>query len=340
MEIVEIDGSMGGGSVLRVAAPLAIALGKSLRVTNVRSQKANRGIQVQHLVGLEFLAQITGSQLIGAAVGSSEIFLTPGNSTPPTDFLPIITVPTSAAVSLIIQTLSNYVFASRKPIGFEFNGGGTHVSFSPNFDVLLHVNKPLFELFGLRLHIQLFRPGFYPQGGAAGRVFLEPVPFSRVELISGEVDRIDVISSAASGLREQRVAERQIVGFKSVIPKINSTAGYADAHSQGASCTAVIKYKGNSVKGVARISQSDVSPEELGRQTAKMAQKEVQNPASVDEQLADQLILPLAFSPPGSTYTYDKTHPHVRVNSVVVNDFLGSVLTVQQKDGVFHISKK
>jgi len=136
---------------------------------------------------------------MGATIGSSEIYLTPGKKSPPVDMLPRIEIPTAAAVSLIIQILSNYVFVSRKPLAFEFEGGGTHVAHSPNFDILLQVNKPLFELFGLRMHIQLLRPGFYPSGGAKGRVMLEPITFSKVidvgPLFSGQVPRSSSIIS-------------------------------------------------------------------------------------------------------------------------------------------------
>ncbi|MFX1508027.1 MAG: RNA 3'-terminal phosphate cyclase, partial [Promethearchaeota archaeon] len=106
-EIVEIDGTIGGGSVLRLGVPLAIALGKSLRVTNIRQVRERRkGIQIQHLTGLNFLSQLTGSQLLGGSIGSSEIYLTPGNIAPPMDVLPKLQVPSAAAVSLIIQILS------------------------------------------------------------------------------------------------------------------------------------------------------------------------------------------------------------------------------------------
>ena len=96
-EIVEIDGTIGGGSVLRLGVPLAIALGKSLRITNIRQVRERRkGVQIQHLAGLNILSQLTGSQLIGASIGSSEIYLTPGINSPPMTVLPKIQIPTSS----------------------------------------------------------------------------------------------------------------------------------------------------------------------------------------------------------------------------------------------------
>lgn len=343
VKIIEIDGSIGGGSVLRLGIPLAIALGYELRITNVRQFSTPPGLQVQHLTGLNFLTQLTGSQLLGANIGSSELYLIPGSTPPPMNHLPKIQVPTAAAISLIIQTLSNYVFASRLPLAFEFEGGGTHVSYSPNFDVLLHVNKPLFEYFGLRLHIQLQRPGFYPKGGALGKVMMEPIPFSKLVLKSSAVKEIDIISSASEDLRVKKVAEAQIRGFLSVFKSVNKKfAGYAQTPSSGFACSAIIRYTGNSLKGIAGIGDKKTSGEENGRKTAEETIEELKNPASVDEQLADQLILPLCFTPSGSSYTFDKMHAHVKTNLEVVKRILGDILDLNylESEELFLLRKK
>ena len=339
-EIIEIDGTIGGGSVLRLGIPLAIALGKSLRITNIRQVRERRkGLQIQHLTGLNFLSQLTGSQIMGATIGSSEIYLTPGKKSPPVDMLPRIEIPTAAAVSLIIQILSNYVFVSRKPLAFEFEGGGTHVAHSPNFDILLQVNKPLFELFGLRMHIQLLRPGFYPSGGAKGRVMLEPITFSKVILQTGKVQSVEVISSATVPLRSKKVAERQLSGFRRTLKPDKEFAGYADANDQGFACSAIIRYEGNSLKGIAQVGSQKVTPEDLGKKTAKETSKEKLSQAVVDEQMADQLILPLALSPIGSSYTFDTLYEHVETNLKVITHFFGDVLNLQKEQSVYRLTR-
>lgn len=336
---IDIDGTIGGGSVIRLAVPLAIAMGKSLRVTNIRQVKERRtGLQIQHLTGLNFLAQITGSQLMGNTIGSPELYLTPGSLAPPTNFLPKIKIESAAAVSLIIQILSNYVFASRKAIGFEFEGGGTHIKHSPNFDILLHVNKPLFELFGVRLHIQLVRPGYYPQGEALGRIFLEPIqpPTSKIVLTTGPVKSIEVFSYASADLKTQLIAEKQLSGFKTILQPTKDNIGYAPSNSTGYSCSTVIKYAGNSIKGIAQIGSKSDSPEEIGKETARLTQQEINNPATVDQQLADQLILPLAFAPAGSEYIFDNMYEHVNTNLLVIKQILGDNVINVQKEGSFY----
>ena len=339
-EIIEIDGAIGGGSVLRLGVPLAIALGKSLRITNIRQVRERRkGIQVQHLTGLTFLSQLTGSQLLGASIGSSELFLTPGKNLPPMNILPKINIPTAAAVSLVIQILSNYVFASKNPLAFEFEGGGTHVKHSPNFDILMKVNKPLFELFGLRMHIQLQRPGFYPKGGAKGRVFLEPIPVPKTILTSGELKHIEVISSASDSLRSQKIAEKQLTGFRSILSYNQGFSGYAEADDSGSTCSSILSFEGNSLKGLAVVGTKNSSPNEIGKEAAKITQDEIENTASVDEQLADQLILPLAFAPSGSSYTFDKIYEHVETNLGVMRYFLGDIFKLEKEEKIYRLTR-
>lgn len=339
-DTIVIDGSIGGGSVLRVGVPLAIALNKPIHVYNIRQHRQKKGLRTQHLTGLQLLCQLTGSVFEGDSIGSSEITIYPHQIFVPDKQHPMIQLPTSAAVSLIVQTLSNYVFVSQKPIGFDFVGGGSHVNWSPNFDVLMEVNKPLFEKFGLRLHAQLMKPGFYPEGGAMGRIYMEPLDRKKVVLETGEVEAIDIISNASTHLRNQKTAERQIAGFKSVIPDVKKElVGYADSVSSGSACTSIIRYDSGTVKGVARIGQDGIKPEDTGRRAAQAAKKEIANKGSLDEQLADQLILPLALLPSGSKYSFERIFPHIDANYKVVKSILGDVLHMWQEDDIYYLEK-
>ncbi|MHA2097162.1 MAG: RNA 3'-terminal phosphate cyclase [Candidatus Kariarchaeaceae archaeon] len=337
---IVIDGAIGGGSVLRVGVPLAIALNKPIHVYNIRQHRQKKGLRTQHLTGLQLLCQLTGSVFEGGTIGSSNITIYPHQIYVPENQHPMINLPTSAAVSLIIQTISNYVFVSQKPIGFDFVGGGTHVNWSPNFDILMEVNKPLFEMFGLRLHVQLMKPGFYPEGGAMGRIYMEPLSRSKVVLEGGEVETIDVISNSSTHFRSQKVAERQIAGFKSIIPDVSrELVGYAEALSAGSACSSIIKYDSGTIKGVARVSQDGIEPEDVGRRTAQAAKKEIANQGSLDEQLADQLILPLALLPSGSKYSFERIFPHIDANFKVVKNILGDVLEMSKEGEIYFMEK-
>lgn len=339
--MIELDGKLGGGSVLRVGIPLALALGKPIHIINIRHARPRKGLQTQHLVGINMLSTLTGCQIHGATIGSSEITVIPGipqRAITPQN-LPKIQIPTAASVALVIQTLSNYAFAARRAVGFEFSGGGSHVNFSPNFDVLVRVNAKLFELFGLKMWVQLLKPGFYPKGGALGRIYMQPISFEKINLDASEFVGIDLVSNASSSLQSRKIAERQINGFKSVISDVDEVfSGYAPSLSPGSSLSAIIKYQ-NSIKAVARNGDPRLNPEELGERTARATQKELRSKAAVDEQIADQLLVPLAFSPVGSSYTFEKMVQHIDTNLKVIKQILGDQLTVTQDDDYFMVQR-
>lgn len=338
-EQIELDGKVGGGSVLRVGIPLAIALGKPLHITNVRYHRKRRGIQSQHQTGINLLAALTQSQVIGSNLGSTEIFVTPGSSRPDGSSIPHVTIPSSGAVSLVFQTLSNFAFAARVPCGFAFKGGGSHVAFSPNFDVLTHVNAPLFKMFGLESFFQLSKPGFYPVGGAEGKVFMRPIEFQRINLEKGELIEHRLFSSASSSLQTEKIAERQISGYTQVLKVDDSFAGYADADSKGATLSAIMKYDTGAIKSIARNYESRIKPEDMGKRAAKAAEDELSHEGAVDEQLADQLLVPLAFAPKGSSYTFKKMYPHVRTNIEVIQQIMGKVFLVEDREDHIFIER-
>ena len=117
-------------------------------------------------------------------------------------------------------------------------------------------------------------------------------------------------------------------------------AGYAEADNPGYVCSSIIKYEGNTLKGLAMVGSQSSTPEDVGKETAIMTQKELHNPGTVDEQLADQLILPLAMAPSGSSYTFDKLYEHVETNLKVINAFLGDILNLQKENAIYRLTKE
>ncbi|MDH5402514.1 MAG: RNA 3'-terminal phosphate cyclase [Candidatus Heimdallarchaeota archaeon] len=334
-----LDGKMGGGSVIRVGVPLALSQKRPIKIVNVRINRPRVGLQVQHIAGLSMLSKLTGCRLNGVEIGSTDIIVEPNRSVY-TNSLPKIQIPSSAAVSLVVQTLTNFVIASKNPMGFEFSGGGSHVNFSPNFDILINVNIPLFKLFGLNLSVQLLKPGFYPKGASLGKIYAKQLEHKLVNIEKGDQQELQLISVASTQSQLTKVAEKQIDGFKSIIPDVtNQFAGYANSVSNGSSLSAIIKSNNGSIKGIARIGDDRINPFELGRRTAKATLRELNQLGGVDEQIADQLLVSLAFAPKGSSYTFENIFPHVKTNYNVISQILGQVLEITKEDGYYKVSK-
>lgn len=339
---IEIDGSIGGGSVLRVAVPLALGIKKSIRINNIRANRKNPGLRQQHLLGLELLAEITGSKLHGGAVGSTTIEFIPNQSNKHKPKVQI-NIPTAASVSLILQALSNYAFVSRNDLELVFDGGGSHTNWSPNLDYVKYVTNPIFQKFGQTIEIHLVRTGFYPKGGANGIIKVKTQSSgSLINLEGSKAKNIEIILVASDKLQKANVLERQLTHLSDNLGKeynIMTNSRYEDTASVGTSVTVILKHSSSVPKGISKLGEKGVSSEKIAARIYEEYIKNISNLSAVDEYMADQLILPLAFCKSGSSITIPSVTKHVRVNLDIVNSILGKCIKVQENSDFSRLTR-
>ncbi len=335
--MIEIDGDSfeGGGSILRVAVPLALALGETVRVYNIRKKRKKPGLKLQHLVGLELMRQIVDGKLEGGELDSQEIVLVPGSYRPRVHK---IRIGTAGAITLVIQSVQNYVAASKNTVEVEFEGGGTHTSFSPTWEEARDVTGYYFRKFGIELQMELTRAGFYPKGGAMGRFKIRHVetPTNPVRLEKEQTSSpsLSIYSIASKSLRSASVAERQMKGFLSKLSSSSlyglprdENVEYVDSHP-GTAFVAV--YKGAYVKGYNALGAKGKRAETVGEEVALKLLKDW-NIDAMDEHTGDQILVPLAFAPSGSLAKIWNTG-HVQANLHVINRFLPDAFKVEGKE--------
>ena len=57
--MLSIDASNGGGSIVRIAVPFAIAKKVKIKINNIRITRPKRGLRYQHLIAIQSLCKIT-----------------------------------------------------------------------------------------------------------------------------------------------------------------------------------------------------------------------------------------------------------------------------------------
>ncbi|MFV2015931.1 MAG: RNA 3'-terminal phosphate cyclase, partial [Candidatus Heimdallarchaeota archaeon] len=253
---IEIDGSIGGGSVLRVAVPLALGLNKSIKITNIRAARKRPGLRNQHLLGLEALATITGSELIGGFVGSQAVQFNPTNIGKSKSKIQI-NIDTAASVSLILQALSNYSFVSGNDIDLDFIGGGSHTNWSPNLEYVKYVTDPVFQKFGQKINVSLERVGFYPKVGARGNIKIESHLVNTPVFIEyTQISNIFITLIASSNLKKANVLERQLEILSNKLSSnydITTKLRYEETPSSGTGVTVIVNYLSNVPKGISKL---------------------------------------------------------------------------------------
>ncbi|RHZ74211.1 hypothetical protein CDV55_101904 [Aspergillus turcosus] len=163
-ERIHLDGRTleGGGQLVRIALALSTITGQPITIDHIRGNRTGKkGLKASHLAAIQYLADVSGSAVSGAEVGSSSLTYQP----PPDAETSVrqnqeinIHLPTAGSISLVFQALYPYLLHTAsylsdeepRPIRVTITGG-TNVSFSPSYDYISQVLMPNFARVGLPL---------------------------------------------------------------------------------------------------------------------------------------------------------------------------------------------
>jgi RNA 3'-terminal phosphate cyclase (ATP)/RNA 3'-terminal phosphate cyclase (GTP) len=321
--MIKIDGSSGGGSVLRIGIGLSVATGIPVKITNIRKARSDPGLKHQHLAGLLATAKLCEADLKGAKLGSKEIEFHPHEIT---QRGLSIEIPTAGSIGLFLQPLQIACLKAEKPVEVEIQGGGTYGKWAPPIPYLKEVNFAILKRFGQRIEIKVKREGFYPKGGAQAQVkFYPPQIKGPVALEErGKLLKISGLAIASHHLRGAKVAERQAEGaleiLKAKSDKIAIDITYADTLSPGAATVLWATFE-NTIIGSSSLGERGKRAEDVGREAAFSLIKELKGKSTLDHHMADQIIPYLGLC--GGSFLYGEMTEHMRINIAVVERFGG-----------------
>jgi RNA 3'-terminal phosphate cyclase (ATP) len=322
--MIEIDGSFGegGGQILRSALALSLLTGKAFRMYNIRAnRKPKPGLQPQHLMSVRAAATVGSAKIAGDSKGSSELAFEPGAVAAGKYRFAI---GTAGATGLVLHTIYLPLAlrgAGPSEISLE---GGTHVPKAPNFHFNDTTWRAYLEKIGIRIRLEMTRPGFYPRGG--GEVIAHIQPCSRIHGLTltkcSPITRVTGFSTGA-GLPDH-VARRQA---RRVIDRLKSAGIKAALEEQA--------WEGGpgSVVGITLgetpLPTSFYGLGERGKPAEKVADEAVKQViefaeagAPVDEHSADQILLPLAFADGPSEFRVSRITKHLTTSIAVIRMFL------------------
>jgi len=327
-----IDGSIGGGSILRVATGLAIATRQSIRVVNIRQNRRKPGLQTQHLAGLRAAATFCDGQLTGDAINSTAIEFTPGPTQRGQLDLPI---QTAGSIALALQPIIIAALGTRQPVTITVNGGATFGRWSPPAPYLDRVLSPMIEPFGLKLSLQVDRHGFYPQGGARVTCQLRPcAAASRPIAERGKLLRIKGVSIAANHLREARVALRQAQAATQRLlaerlgARVDIRPDYDDTRCPGSGIVLWAEFE-QTLLGASALGAPGKRSERVGEEAADALLEALRGDGTVDAHMADQLIPVIALA--GGAFRVPAMTEHVEVNLAIVRQLLGDCIQIHDR---------
>lgn len=321
--MIEIDGSFGegGGQVLRTSLALSVITGKELRIVNIRAGRKKPGLRPQHLKSVEAAAMISGATMDGPKIGSSQITFLPGDVKPGNFHFDI---GTAGATSLVLQTIFlPLVMAQRKSTVTVT--GGTHVPWSPCFHFLDWQWLNFLRKMSLDAEFRLEQAGFYPQGGGKIKATISPgEQFKPLNIVErGKLKQIRGISAVANLPRD--IAKRQ---RQRVVSRLGSKYPLNDIRN----VQLPSRFKGTVMLLLAEFEHSQCCYFSLGapgKRAEFVADEAIDaleefmvSDGAIDQYLADQLLLPLAFASSPSTLRTSKVTQHLLTNAEIIRKFL------------------
>ena len=320
-----IDGSQGegGGQVLRTSLSLAALTGRPFTLTNIRARRKTPGLRPQHLTAVRAVATVCGATLQGDSLNSQTLVFQPQappqGSTYRFDVADAAQGGSAGAVTLIWQAVIwPLLFAPTK--SHVTLRGGTHVPFSPPFHYLSQVVLPLLRQFGIESTLELSDWGWYPVGGGEITAVIQPTTQLQTPTISApntkSVNGIAAVTNLPAHI-PQRMANRAHnllvdAGFAPHIEPVRERGRGAGA--------GIVLWLPNG--GFTSLGRKGLPADQVAETAVAQFLAFARSGITVDEHLADQLMIPAALAQGTTRYTTHRLTRHALTNADLLRQWL------------------
>lgn len=329
--MIPIDGTIGGGQLLRTALSLSTITDTPFRIDDIRGARPNPGIRPQHLTAVQLVEDLCDADVEGAELDSDSLTFRPGTvrrSSLEAD------IATAGSVTLLFDTVLPIAAMYDEPFRLTTTGG-TNVKWAPTVEYHELVKVPLLGTCGVDADIDLVKTGFYPVGG--GKATLQTIPSSMSSFefeVRGNLECVEIYSKAAEVLAERDVADRQAnhaqerlenAGLPAEIQRVE----YVSTRSTGSSLLLRGVYE-RTLAGFDALGERGRTSEEVADGAVRQFTAFHADGAPVDEYMADQLMVFLALA--GGRVRIPTVTAHVQTNLDLITTFGSDMHLDRQAD--------
>jgi RNA 3'-terminal phosphate cyclase (ATP) len=324
MKPIQLDGTSGGGQMLRTALSLAMITGQPFRMTNIRGKRPKTGLMRQHLTCVKAACEISGGTSDGAEIGSTELVFRAGQVKGGNYQFAI---GTAGSTGLLFQTLLPALLHADGPSTLRLEGG-THNPFAPPFEFIDRVFLPALRRMGAQASVSLAQSGFAPVGGGMIECTIHPsaklTPFELHE--RGDATGLQLrvpIRNLHSG-----IGDRMLAAALAELPCQDAAVEPREpGPGRGVCCLFEACFE-NTSELSSSFGETNITAERVGRRAGKNLRDFISSGVPISRHLADQLLLPMALAGSGG-FTTMVPDAHVPTNIAVIEKFLPVNFSIQ-----------
>lgn len=339
-----IDGGHGegGGQILRTALTFSALFRRPVRIENIRAGRKNPGLAAQHITSIRAAGAICAANIEGDGLGSETLTFAPQMAVQPGayhfDVAEAREGGSAGATSLVLQTvlLPLALADGESHVTIE---GGTHMRWSPPFDYLRDVWLPLLRGIGIEAELALDAWGWFPIGKGRIRATIHghkdgwPKPVALEERgalteIAGRAVAANLPAHIAQRMADRAHALTANLGVPITIEAIRARAACA-----GAGIFLTARYE-NIACGFSALGARGRPAEQVAEEAVAALMAHHSAGATLDEHLADQMLVPLAIADGPSRYSAERISGHLETNAWLIERFgLARVGLERSSDG-------
>lgn len=338
VKTIEINGSEGGGQILRAALAMSAAVGIPFHIRNIRGKREKAGLGRQHLSAVRAAAAICGAEVTGAEMNSTELTFVPGEVQAGSYRFDIGTGGSTALVLQAIVPALVRVLTSGEKASVTVTGG-TYCPFEPAFEFLKETLEPCLKRMGYPVTFTMPRPAFFQAAGGLVRMEaagpFEPAPLEFRERGSLKSVNAVILNSHLPpevAEREKRVLLNDFgdrLGLTEDAITLDTTPSIPEAGN-----AVLIRTEFQSGTSVfSEIGRPRLAAESVAKIAAEEASVFLESDVPVCRHLQDQLLVPMALAG-GGHFVTTAPSAHTRTCAAVIQAFTGKPVHMdQQKHG-------
>ena len=286
----------------------------------------------QHLTAVNAATAISGAEVSGAQVSSTELCFTPGK-VQGGDYN--FNIGTAGSCTLVLQTVLPALLMAEQESRLVITGG-THNTTNPPFHFLQRAFIPLLKRMGVEVELQLNRFGFYPAGGGEITATIKPNTRLIPLHLESRGERVKAYAESYFAGLPAHIAERELAVVKQRMTWDDGQLLLREINrNQGPGNVLLITLEHEHVTEVfTGFAERGVSAEIVAKNAVSATQEYLVSSATVSTYLADQLLLPMALAGGGS-FTTTEWSQHSLTNAEVIQRFLPIIIQVEEADRRF-----